>query len=66
MTRTRGGQERPTTFVRRGDRRDEAVEAGGFPGDPSDRSILVSYPDHIAFRLWTGEVRYLQFPVLCW
>jgi len=66
MARTRGGRERPTAFVRRGDRRDEAAEAGGFPGGPSDRSVLVSYPDHIAFRLWTGEVRYLQFPVLCW
>jgi len=32
MARTRGGRERPTTSVRRGDKRDEAVEAGGFPG----------------------------------
>jgi len=59
MGRTRGGRERPTTSVRRGNRRDEAVEAGGFLGGPSDHSVLVSYPDHIAFKLWTGEVRYL-------
>jgi len=51
MARTRGGRERPTTSVRRGDRRDEAVEVGGFPGGLSDRSVLVSYLDHIAFRL---------------
>ena len=66
MARTRGGRERPKASVRRGDRHDEAAEAGGFPGGPSDRSVLVSYPNHIAFRLWTGEVRYLQFPLLCW
>jgi len=78
MVRTRGGRERPTASVRRGDKCDEAVEAGGFPSAPSnrfvlgipkcpsDRFVLVIYPDHIAFRLWTGEVRYLQFLVLCW
>jgi len=65
MARTREGQERPTTSVRRGDRRDEVVEAEGFPGGPSDCSVLVSYPDHIAFRLSNGEVRYLQIVVLC-
>jgi len=40
MARIRGGRERPTASVRRGDRRDEAAEAGGFPSGPSDRSVL--------------------------
>jgi len=65
MAKTRGGRERPTASVRRGDRRDEVVEEGGFPGGPSDCSVLVSYPRHIAFRLWNGEVRYLQIFVVC-
>jgi len=55
MARTRGGRERPTASVRRGDKRDKAVEAGGFPGGPSDCSVLVSYPNYIAFRLWNGK-----------
>jgi len=59
MAKTRGGRERPTASVRRGDTHDEAVEVGGFPGGSSYPFVLVSYPDHIAFRLWTGEVRYL-------
>jgi len=81
MARTRGGssqpeiRERPTTSVRRGDRRDGAGpaiiqnicphdDAVGFPGGPSDPSVLVSYADHVAYRLWVGEVKYLKFFVL--
>jgi len=42
------------------------VGVEGFPGGPSDCSVLVSYADHVAFRLWTGEVRIynLQYYVL--
>jgi len=35
----------------------EAVEVVGFPGGPSDMSLLVSYNHHVALRLWKGEVR---------
>jgi len=64
------GRERPTASVRRGDRRDGAGpaivqnvprhdDAVGFPEGHSNPSILVSYVDHIAYRLWAGEVKYL-------
>ena len=34
-----------------------AVDDGdGFPGGPRDTSILISYADHVAYQLWTGEV----------
>jgi len=71
MVRTRGrgsqpdGQTRPTTLVRRGDCGTlssapfggiNAGEAVGFPWGPSDVSLLVSYIDHVALRLWQGEV----------
>ena len=69
------GRERPTGSVRRGDRRDGAGpavvqnvpphdDAVGFPGSPSDPSVLVSYADHVAYRLWAGEVKYCKFFVL--
>lgn len=29
---------------------------GGFPGWPIDTSILTGYADHVAFRLWQGEI----------
>lgn len=29
---------------------------GGFPGRPSDCFVLTRYVDHVAFRLWQGEV----------
>jgi len=68
-------RERPTASVRRGDRSDGAGpaivqnipphdDAVGFPGGPSDPSVLVSYVDHVAYRLWAGEVKYLKFFVL--
>jgi len=38
--------------------------AGGFPGGPSDVSLLVSYDHHVALRLWEGEVR-LFYNLLC-
>jgi len=64
------GRKRPTVSMRRGDRRDGARlaivqnvpphdDAVGFPGGPSNPSVLVSYVDHIAYRLWAGEVKYL-------
>jgi len=77
MVRTRRGSsqlegwERPTTFVRWGDRHDGARaivqnvppydDAEGFPGGPFDPFVLVSYVDHVACRLWAGEVKYFQF-----
>ena len=39
-------------------------DAGGFPGRPSDVSLLVSYDHHVALRLWEGEVR-LFYNLLC-
>ena len=72
------GWERSTTSVRWGDRRDGAGptlvqnvpsydDVVGFPGGPYDLSVLVSYVDHITYRLWAGEVKYLNFFVLfCW
>ncbi|XP_058753983.1 uncharacterized protein LOC131627165 [Vicia villosa] len=29
---------------------------GGFPGGPSERSVLTRYADHVAYRIWHGEV----------
>jgi len=31
-------------------------EHQGFPGGPSDPSVLTLYADHIACSVWTGEV----------
>ena len=31
-------------------------EPKGFPGDPSDPSVLTEYADHVAGSVWTGEV----------
>ena len=31
-------------------------DGDGFPGGPRDTSILISYADHVAYELWTGEV----------
>jgi len=28
----------------------------GFPGGPSDPSVLTAYADHVACSVWTGEV----------
>jgi len=28
-----------------------------FPGGPSDMSLLVNFADHVAVKLWDGEVR---------
>lgn len=28
----------------------------GFPGGPQDTSLLISFADHIATKLWQGEV----------
>lgn len=36
---------------------------GSFPGGPEDLSVLRSFPDHVAARLWSGEVIKLIF---CW
>jgi len=67
--RTRGAcsqrdhRERPTASVRKGDRRvvgEDVVpgvaEVGAFPGGPIVGSLLLSYPDHVAYNLWQGEV----------
>lgn len=29
---------------------------GGFPGGPIDQSMLTEYVDHVALRLWQGDV----------
>ena len=42
----------------------DAGEVVGFPGGPSDVSLLVSYNHHVALRLWEGEVR-LCYNLLC-
>jgi len=39
-------------------------DTGGFPGGPSDVSLLVSFNHHVALRLWEGEVR-LFYNLLC-
>ena len=31
-------------------------EHQGFPGGPSDPSVLTAYADHVACSVWTGEV----------
>ena len=31
-------------------------EPEGFPGGPSDPSVLTEYADHVAGSVWTGEV----------
>ena len=31
-------------------------EHEGFPGGPSDPSVLTQYADHVACIVWTGEV----------
>ena len=36
------------------DVRDDAGD--GFPGGPSDMSVLTAYADHVAPRIWAGEV----------
>ncbi|KAL5134726.1 Protein MAIN-LIKE 1 [Glycine soja] len=30
-------------------------EDEGFPGGPSDPSVLIQYADHVAYSIWTGE-----------
>ena len=35
---------------------DAADDGDGFPGGPRDTSVLISYADHVACQLWTGEV----------
>ena len=37
---------------------DASVE--GFPGGPTDTSVLRTYADHVATRLWDGVVMYLH------
>ncbi|XP_068504193.1 protein MAIN-LIKE 2-like [Phaseolus vulgaris] len=56
MAKTRGGgsqdhdRRRPTTS------NDDQVDHGeGFPGGPSDMSLLVNFADHIVVKLWEGE-----------
>jgi len=43
-------------------------EVVGYPGGPSDVSLLVSYNHHVALILWQGEVRfcYMYFFFLCY
>ncbi len=37
---------------------DDQVDQGeGFPGGPFDVSLLVNFADHVAVKLWEGEVR---------
>ena len=37
---------------------DDQVDQGeGFPGGPSDMSLLVNFHDHVVVKLWEGEVR---------
>ena len=35
---------------------DPAEDEDGFPGGPRDTSILISYAEHVAYHLWSGEV----------
>ena len=35
---------------------DPADGGHGFPGGPRDTSILISYAEHVAYHLWSGEV----------
>ena len=35
---------------------DPADDGHRFPGGPRDTSILISYVDHVAYELWSGEV----------
>jgi len=45
-----------------------ARDVVGYPGGPSDVSLLVNYNHHVALRLWQGEVRicYLYLLFLCY
>jgi len=36
----------------------DAGEVVGYPEEPSDVSLLVSYNHHVALRLWQGEVSF--------
>ena len=37
---------------------DRQMDQGeGFPGGPSDMSLLVNFADHVVVKLWEGEVR---------
>ena len=35
---------------------DPADDGDRFPDGPRDTSILISYADHVAYELWSGEV----------
>lgn len=37
----------------------------GYPGGPIDTSVLKTYGDHVAGRLWNGEVIYCKTFSLC-
>jgi len=57
------GRERPTTSIRRGDRREseddvptDLTEVEAFPEGLIDSSLLLSYCDHVVYNLWEGEV----------
>jgi len=36
---------------------DQVDQREGFPGEPSDMSLLVNFADHVVVKLWEGEVR---------
>ena len=38
---------------------DHDAEPEGFPGGPSDMSLLTLYPNHTARHVWDGEVTLL-------
>ena len=35
------------------------IQVEGYLGGPYDKSLLVSYEDHVAMQLWSGVVSYL-------
>ena len=40
-----------------------ADDGDGFPGGPRDTFILLSYAEHVAYQLWTGEVFDIVFMI---
>src|SRR3954470_8215013 len=38
---------------------EEEQEVDSFPGGPFDTSLLIHYQDHVARRIWEGEVFFL-------
>jgi hypothetical protein len=54
VPRTRGRGGRHTG--RQAEEEQQVVEPVGWPGGPTDTSLLTRYGDHVARHIWFGEV----------